>query len=144
MSSLGTLFQSKLGIHLRPRRAKPRADHRHWVLERNQISTRTESTSKWGTTGESHNHQKDAAITKSNGAHLSLYFDYKYMTEVESHEHEFDCLKSIELDEKINSIEFFKSYEGGYREYPTRYQRRNSYLRMIWWSNCGKSSAARG
>lgn len=36
----------------------------------------------------------------------SRYFDYRYYTEIQSHEPEFDHLKSIELDEKINSIEF--------------------------------------
>ena len=36
----------------------------------------------------------------------SRYFDYRYFTEIQSHEPEFDHLKSIELDEKINSIEF--------------------------------------
>ena len=38
----------------------------------------------------------------------SRYFDYKYMTEIQSHEPEFDCLKSIELDEKINAVEFLR------------------------------------
>jgi serine/threonine-protein phosphatase 2A regulatory subunit B len=36
----------------------------------------------------------------------SRYFDYRYFTEFQSHEPEFDHLKSIELDEKINSLEF--------------------------------------
>lgn len=38
------------------------------------------------------------------------------MTEVQSHEPEFDCLKSMELDERINAIEFLRSKrlaEGG-------------------------------
>ena len=38
----------------------------------------------------------------------SRYFDYKYLTEIQSHEPEFDCLKSLELDEKINAIEFLR------------------------------------
>ena len=36
----------------------------------------------------------------------SRYFDYRYFAEVQSHEPEFDHLKSVELDEKINSLEF--------------------------------------
>lgn len=36
----------------------------------------------------------------------SRYFDYRYFAEVQSHEPEFDHLKSIELDEKINSLQF--------------------------------------
>lgn len=36
----------------------------------------------------------------------SRYFDYRYFTEIQSHEPEFDHLKSIELDEKINALEF--------------------------------------
>ena len=36
----------------------------------------------------------------------SRYFDYRYFSEIQSHEPEFDHLKSIELDEKINSIDF--------------------------------------
>lgn len=39
----------------------------------------------------------------------SRYFDYRYFTEIQSHEPEFDHLKSIELDEKINSIEFLNN-----------------------------------
>ena len=39
----------------------------------------------------------------------SRYFDYRYFTEIQSHEPEFDHLKSIELDEKINSIEFINN-----------------------------------
>lgn len=36
----------------------------------------------------------------------SRYFDFRYFAEVQSHEPEFDHLKSIELDEKINSLAF--------------------------------------
>ena len=36
----------------------------------------------------------------------SRYFDYRYFSEIQSHEPEFDHLKSLELDEKINSLEF--------------------------------------
>ena len=36
----------------------------------------------------------------------SRYFDFRYFAEVQSHEPEFDHLKSIELDEKINSLTF--------------------------------------
>ena len=39
----------------------------------------------------------------------SRYFDYRYFSEVQSHEPEFDHLKSLELDEKINSLEFLNS-----------------------------------
>ena len=39
----------------------------------------------------------------------SRYFDYRYFTEVQSHDPEFDHLKSIELDEKINALEFLNN-----------------------------------
>lgn len=42
----------------------------------------------------------------------SRYFDYRYYTEIQSHEPEFDHLKSIELDEKVNSIEFINNNPG--------------------------------
>ena len=38
----------------------------------------------------------------------SRYFDYRYFSEIQSHEPEFDHLKSLELDEKINSLEFLR------------------------------------
>lgn len=41
----------------------------------------------------------------------SRYFDYRYFSEIQSHEPEFDHLKSIELDEKINSIEFLHTHK---------------------------------
>ncbi len=52
---------------------------------------------------------KKSTPMSANGKHaMSRYFDYKYMTEIQSHEPEFDCLKSLELDEKINSVEFLR------------------------------------
>jgi len=45
----------------------------------------------------------------------SRYFDYRYFTEIQSHEPEFDHLKSIELDEKINSIEFINNNSSAIR-----------------------------
>lgn len=45
-------------------------------------------------------------VFRYNELKNSRYFDYRYFTEIQSHEPEFDHLKSIELDEKINSIEF--------------------------------------
>ena len=45
-------------------------------------------------------------IFKYNELKNSRYFDFRYFTEIQSHEPEFDHLKSIELDEKINAIEF--------------------------------------
>jgi serine/threonine-protein phosphatase 2A regulatory subunit B len=36
----------------------------------------------------------------------SRYFDYRYFAEIQSHNPEFDHLKSIELEEKINHIQF--------------------------------------
>ena len=45
-------------------------------------------------------------VFKYNELNNSRYFDYRYFTEIQSHEPEFDHLKSIELDEKINAIEF--------------------------------------
>jgi serine/threonine-protein phosphatase 2A regulatory subunit B len=48
-------------------------------------------------------------IFRYNELKSSRYFDYRYFTEIQSHEPEFDHLKSIELDEKINSIEFINN-----------------------------------
>lgn len=39
----------------------------------------------------------------------SRYFDYRYFAEVQSHEPEFDHLKSIELEEKINHVQFLNT-----------------------------------
>lgn len=39
----------------------------------------------------------------------SRYFDYRYFAEIQSHEPEFDHLKSIELEEKINHIQFLNT-----------------------------------
>ena len=36
----------------------------------------------------------------------SRYFDYRYFQEIQAHEPEFDHLKSIEMEEKVNDIEF--------------------------------------
>lgn len=41
----------------------------------------------------------------------SRYFDYKYFCEIQSHEPEFDHLKSVELNEKINSLEFLHTWK---------------------------------
>lgn len=42
----------------------------------------------------------------------SRYFDYRYFAEIQSHHPEFDHLKSIELEEKINHIQFIKPSMG--------------------------------
>lgn len=39
----------------------------------------------------------------------SRYFDYKYFAEIQSHEPEFDHLKSIVLQEKINNVHFLNT-----------------------------------
>eukprot|EP00798_Chlamydomonas_sp_ICE-L_P028256 gene28256-31361_t len=36
-------------------------------------------------------------------------FEYRYMTEFQSHEPEFDYLKSLEIEEKINKVKWLKS-----------------------------------
>jgi len=41
----------------------------------------------------------------------SRYFDYRYFSEIQSHEPEFDHLKSIELNEKINALDFLHNYK---------------------------------
>jgi serine/threonine-protein phosphatase 2A regulatory subunit B len=33
-------------------------------------------------------------------------FEYRYMTEFQSHEPEFDYLKSLEIEEKINKVQW--------------------------------------
>lgn len=39
----------------------------------------------------------------------SRYFDYRYFAEIQSHEPEFDHLKSIELEERINFVQFLNT-----------------------------------
>lgn len=36
-------------------------------------------------------------------------FEYRYMTEFQSHEPEFDYLKSLEIEEKINKVRWCRS-----------------------------------
>lgn len=36
-------------------------------------------------------------------------FEYRYMTEFQSHEPEFDYLKSLEIEEKINKVQWCRS-----------------------------------
>lgn len=42
----------------------------------------------------------------------SRYFDYRYFAEIQSHEPEFDHLKSIDLDERVNAMEFLHRSKG--------------------------------
>jgi serine/threonine-protein phosphatase 2A regulatory subunit B len=39
--------------------------------------------------------------------------EYKFYTEFQSHEPEFDCLKSLEIEEKINMIKWGKKMNNG-------------------------------
>jgi serine/threonine-protein phosphatase 2A regulatory subunit B len=39
----------------------------------------------------------------------SAAFEYRYMTEFQSHEPEFDYLKSLEIEEKINKVRWCRS-----------------------------------
>jgi serine/threonine-protein phosphatase 2A regulatory subunit B len=48
-------------------------------------------------------------IFRYNTLKNSRYFDYRYFTEMQSHELEFDYLKSIEIEEKITSLVFMNS-----------------------------------
>jgi serine/threonine-protein phosphatase 2A regulatory subunit B len=36
-------------------------------------------------------------------------FEYRYLTEFQSHEPEFDYLKSLEIEEKVNKVRWCKS-----------------------------------
>jgi len=45
-------------------------------------------------------------IFRYNELKSSRYFDYRYFSEIQSHEPEFDYLKAIEIEEKINALEF--------------------------------------
>jgi len=40
------------------------------------------------------------------------YFEYRYLTEFQSHEPEFDYLKSLEIEEKINKVKWCRSTPG--------------------------------
>jgi hypothetical protein len=39
-------------------------------------------------------------------------FEYRYLTEFQSHEPEFDYLKSLEIEEKINKVRWVRSSSG--------------------------------
>lgn len=39
-------------------------------------------------------------------------FEYRYLTEFQSHEPEFDYLKSLEIEEKINKVRWARSSAG--------------------------------
>lgn len=39
-------------------------------------------------------------------------FEYRYLTEFQSHEPEFDYLKSLEIEEKINKVRWVRSTGG--------------------------------
>jgi len=39
-------------------------------------------------------------------------FEYRYLTEFQSHEPEFDYLKSLEIEEKINRVQWVRSSQG--------------------------------
>jgi serine/threonine-protein phosphatase 2A regulatory subunit B len=43
----------------------------------------------------------------------SRYFDYRYFAEIQSHEPEFDHLKSVELCERINAMDFLHVNKNG-------------------------------
>ena len=45
----------------------------------------------------------------TNALKNSRYFDYRYFSEIQSHEPEFDHLKSIQLEEKINNMTFLNA-----------------------------------
>lgn len=36
-------------------------------------------------------------------------FEYRYLTEFQSHEPEFDYLKSLEIEEKINQVSIYSN-----------------------------------
>jgi serine/threonine-protein phosphatase 2A regulatory subunit B len=40
-------------------------------------------------------------------------FEYRYLTEFQSHEPEFDYLKSVEIEEKVNKIRWLRRWDGG-------------------------------
>lgn len=57
----------------------------------------------------------------------SRYFDYRYFTEIQSHEPEFDHLKSIELEEKVNALEFVNKKNG-----PLQFLSTNDRVIKLW------------
>lgn len=66
-------------------------------------------------------------VFKYNDLKSSRYFDYRYFSEIQSHEPEFDHLKSIELDEKINSLEFCNTRTG-----PLQFLSTNDRIIKLW------------
>ena len=51
-------------------------------------------------------------IFQYRGLKTSRYFDYRYFCEFQSHEPEFDHLKSSEVSESINSLQFLRNTGG--------------------------------
>lgn len=53
--------------------------------------------------------------TSPNSTHRRpiIPLEYKFYTEFQSHEPEFDCLKSLEIEEKINMIKWSKRVNNG-------------------------------
>jgi serine/threonine-protein phosphatase 2A regulatory subunit B len=51
--------------------------------------------------------------SSSNTKSSSSSLEYKFYTEFQSHEPEFDCLKSLEIEEKINMIKWGKQSNSG-------------------------------
>ncbi len=56
--------------------------------------------------------QSKTAAAPGAGA-KKLPIEYKFYTEFQSHEPEFDCLKSLEIEEKINMIKWSKKQNTG-------------------------------
>lgn len=58
------------------------------------------------------NNSNNNSMVKSASPHSASRthpLEYKFYTEFQSHEPEFDCLKSLEIEEKINMIKWQKS-----------------------------------
>lgn len=69
-------------------------------------------------------------IFRYNSLKSSRYFDYRYFTEIQSHEPEFDHLKSMELDEKINAMEFVNLSKSNH--YPLALLSTNDRVIKLW------------
>jgi len=53
------------------------------------------------------------AASPNSHARPIIPLEYKFYTEFQSHEPEFDCLKSLEIEEKINMIKWGKKINHG-------------------------------
>lgn len=101
----------------------PSKRKRRWIEERDEASSGAEGplsaafsrTTVGGASGPA-SLSKDDEHGDDDSAGLPVSAEYRFLSEFQSHEAEFDYLKSLEIEEKINTIAWCKggSYSGSY------------------------------